>query len=56
MKAEDVVGTAARERYKLNNFRVPIEDAVEARKGITLTLWHGDPSKKGLFYPFFILS
>eukprot|EP00435_Cladocopium_sp_Y103_P053180 s214_g17.t1 len=27
MKAEDVVGTAARERYKLNNFRVPIEDA-----------------------------
>ena len=31
MKAEDVVGTAARERYKLNNFRVPIEDAVEAR-------------------------
>ena len=30
-----MVGTAARERYKLNNFRVPIEDAVEARKGIT---------------------
>ena len=31
MKAEDVVGTAARDRYKLNNFRVPIEDA-EARE------------------------
>jgi len=27
MTADDVVGVAARDRYKLNNFRVPIENA-----------------------------
>ena len=27
MTAEDVVGTAARDRYKVNNWRVPIEDS-----------------------------
>lgn len=32
LTADDVVGVAARERYKLNNFRVAIEDAVVPRQ------------------------
>lgn len=36
LTADDVVGVAARERYKLNNFRVAIEDAVVPRLLATL--------------------